>query len=123
MSWQLLILILVSVTISAVAQITLKYGMSVSTVQQGISGGGINAVISVVGSLFVWLGFVLYFLGAVLWLGVLARIDVGQAYPFVGLGFLLTMAFGVLVLGEVFSVVRLLGTLLVIVGVVLAARG
>ena len=46
-------------------------------------------------SLHVWLGPILFALGAVLWLGVMAKVDVIIAYPFVDLGFILTALFGV----------------------------
>ena len=118
-----LCLILVSVTLSALAQIAFKYGMSAKVVQDAMSSGGPATIAIAATNAFIWLGLLLYGLSVVLWLGVLARIDVGQAYPFVGLAFLLTMAFGVLFLGEAWNAYRVAGTLLIIVGVVLVARG
>lgn len=115
-------LILVSVAMSAVAQIALKHGMSSSTVQAGLASGLARGWPLIVTNPFVLAGFALYGLGALLWLGVLARIDVSQAYPFVGLGFLLTMVFGVVLLGEALSTGRLIGTILVVIGVLLVAR-
>jgi multidrug transporter EmrE-like cation transporter len=64
----------------------------------------------------------LYLFGAMLWLLVLAKIDVTQAYPFVGLGFLITMALGMIWLGESVSSARFAGTVLVATGVILVAR-
>ncbi|MBF5095572.1 EamA family transporter [Azospirillum sp. INR13] len=58
----------------------------------------------------------------VVWLAVLAKVEVTMAYPFVGLGFLVTLALGVLLLGESMSLTRLIGTLLVVLGVVLTAQ-
>lgn len=122
LSWTILTLIFISVTISAVAQITLKQGMSSSNVQQGLTGGWLDIVIAVASSFYVWLGLMLYALGAVLWLGVLARVDVSIAYPFVGLGFILTALFGVFLLGESFSVIRFVGTCLVVLGIILVTH-
>jgi len=121
--WTVLTLIFISVTISAVAQVTLKHGMSSPAVQQGLSGGWLEIVIVVATNLYVWLGLILYALGAVLWLGVLAKIDVSIAYPFVGLGFILTALLGVFLLGEAFSVIRFVGTCLVVLGIVLVTQG
>ena len=67
-------------------------------------------------------GLALYLFGAILWLLVLAQIDVTQAYPFVGLGFLITMALGMMLLGESVSSARIAGTVLVATGVLLVAR-
>ncbi len=77
----------------------------------------------VASNLYMWPGLMLYALGAVLWLGVLARIDVSIAYPFVGLGFILAALCGVFLLGEAFSVIRFVGTCLVVLGLVLVPRG
>ena len=122
-SWTVLTLIFISVTISAIAQITLKQGMSSPDVQQGLTGGWLEIVIVVASNLYVWLGLIFYALGAVIWLGVLARVDVSIAYPFVGLGFILTALFGVFLLGEAFSVIRFVGTCLVVLGIILVTQG
>lgn len=115
-------LILLSVTLSAVAQVILKYGMAALATREAMAAGGIHAFTTILTNLYVIGGLALYGLGMVFWLGVLSRVDVSQAYPFVGLGFLLTMAFGILLLGEPFSVGRAAGTLMVLAGVLLVAR-
>lgn len=122
-SWTVLTLIFISVTISAIAQVTLKQGMSSPAVQQGLTGGWLEIVSAVASNWYVWLGLIFYALGAVLWLGVLAKVDVSIAYPFVGLGFILTALFGVFLLGEAFSVIRLVGTCLVVLGIILVTQG
>ena len=122
MNLSVLGLILLSVTLSAVAQIVLKHGMTAAATRDAMAVGGVHAVTAIVTNLYVIGGLALYGLGMVFWLGVLSRVDVSQAYPFVGLGFLLTMAFGVLLLGEPFSIGRAAGTLLVLAGVLLVAR-
>jgi multidrug transporter EmrE-like cation transporter len=96
--------------------------MSSTAVQQGLAGGWLEIVVAVVSNLYVWLGLILYALGAVLWLGVLARVDVSIAYPFVGLGFILTALFGVYLLGEAFSVICFVGTCLVVLGIILVTQ-
>jgi len=121
-SWTVLTLIFISVSISAIAQVTLKHGMSSPSVQQGLAGGWPALVIAVASNPYVWLGLVFYALGAVLWLGVLAKVDVSIAYPFVGLGFILTALLGVFLLGEAFSVIRFVGTCLVVLGIVLVTQ-
>jgi multidrug transporter EmrE-like cation transporter len=73
----------------------------------------------------VWViaGLALYFSAAVVWLFALARIEVSMAYPFVGLGFILTMILGKFLMGDAVTAARLVGTLLISIGVVLVARG
>lgn len=70
----------------------------------------------------VLLGLTTFALSACLWLLVLARVDVSLAYPFVGLGFIVTMVLAVLILKEPLSIARIAGTLLIVVGVVVISR-
>lgn len=115
-------LILFSVALSAGAQIVLKLGMSSPAVQTALNGGTrVEAITSIATSWGVVLGLAMYGFGALLWLFVLARIDVSKAYPFVGLGFLMTMAMGYFLLAEPVTAMRLAGTVLVAVGVYLVA--
>ena len=118
-----LLLILLSVGCSAVAQILLKTGMSQPVVAAALGhGGAMRIALQIAGNLWVLGGLTLYFLGAVVWLFVLAKVDVSYAYPFVGVGFILTLILGKILLGESITAARLVGTLLVSVGVVLIAR-
>jgi drug/metabolite transporter (DMT)-like permease len=120
MTPQLLALILASVGLSAVAQMFLKLG--VSAVARGGAAGPAATLLTYAMSPYVLLGLALYGLGAILWLFVLARLPLTAAYPFVGLGFVATLAIGVLTLNEAVTPGRLAGTLLIAVGCVLVAR-
>ena len=71
---------------------------------------------------FVWLGLLLYGVGTLVWLFVLAKVPLSVAYPFVGAGFILTALLGVFVLQETMNLSRGLGILLIIVGCILVAR-
>jgi len=123
MTLYLFFLIIFSVSLSSVAQIILKTGMSVPHTQEVlVQGSYTDIILSLLTNWQVISGLGLYFIGALAWLFVLARVDVSFAYPFVGLGFILTMILGALVLSETISVSRLVGTFLVVLGVALVAR-
>jgi multidrug transporter EmrE-like cation transporter len=110
-----LLLILVSVTLSAAAQISFKLGMSSGAAQSS----------GLLGALFtpgVLIGLSLYGFGTLLWLSVLGRTEVSQAYPFVGLGFVLTAILGHFLFNDAVGPQRIIGILLVIGGIVLVAR-
>lgn len=70
---------------------------------------------------FILGGFLLYGLGAVVWLGVLSKWDVSKAYPLVGLGFALTVAIGWM-MGEHVTLTRLIGVVLICSGIFLVGR-
>ena len=116
-----LILILLSVGLSALGQVTMKRGVSTGAVQDSISDP-FHAIVSFASSGSVIAGLAMYGVSAVVWLFVLARLDVTMAYPFMALGFLVTMVLGAVFLGEQIDANRLAGTLLVAVGVILVAR-
>lgn len=116
-------LILVSVVLSALAQIALKIGMSSAPVSAALSDGSAwKITLSIAFTPYVLAGLASYGLSMIVWLFVLAKVDVSLAYPFVSIGFLITLAMGVLLLGEHLSALRVLGTLLVAVGVILVSQ-
>jgi uncharacterized membrane protein len=53
----------------------------------------------------------------------MTRFDLNYAYPFMSLAFVIVMLFSVLFLGEAITLPRLGGTLLVMAGLILIARG
>jgi drug/metabolite transporter (DMT)-like permease len=99
----------------AVAQISFKLGVSKSARPVG----GLLDPLLTPG---VIAGLVTYGLAMLLWLTALRRVEVSQAYPFVGLSFVLTAVLGHAVFGDTVGVQRIAGIVLVIVGIVLVAR-
>ena len=119
-----LLLILMSVLLSAIAQITLKIGMSSPIIQQAIASASNVAVFqSIATNLYVLSGLTLYFASAAVWLFVLAKVDVSFAYPFVGLGFIATMLLAYFINGEILSTTKIVGTLCIAIGVAIVAQG
>lgn len=118
-----LALALASIALSAVAQVLLKLGMTDGDVRGAIaSGSPIGIVQAVLLSPGVVGGLVLYGLGTVLWLAVLARAELSQAYPFVGLSFVLTAAMGYFLFADALTLGRIAGIALIVAGVVLVGR-
>jgi drug/metabolite transporter (DMT)-like permease len=119
----ILLLALATVTMSSVAQVLFKFGMSTAAMREALLGGGTTGVARAA-ALSPWIigGLALYGLGTVLWLAVLSRADLSQAYPFVGLSFVLTTVFGWLLFQETMSPSRIAGIAAVVVGVWLVGR-
>ncbi len=124
MNITLILYILFSVSLSAIAQLVLKAGMS------GFSSAGIfnkpltlGTVWLVFTNWFVLGGLLLYFTSALVWLYVLSKVDVSVAYPFVGVGFIITMLSGYYFFYEPLTLVKVLGTLMIGVGIICITRG
>lgn len=120
MTAKLFLLIIASVGLSALAQLALKSGTGTARAPHVVGVGG--EAMALAQNPLIWSGLFLYGLGAILWLFVLGRVPLSVAYPFVGMGFILTMAAGFLILGEEISVARIGGTLLIAAGCILVAR-
>ncbi|MFP5212330.1 MAG: EamA family transporter [Acidobacteriota bacterium] len=124
MTIRILLATLLAVALSAIAQLVLKYGMSGEAVQNSLGSSSWTDVLrAVVLNWKIVLGMAIYAVSMGVWLLVLARVDVSQAYPFVGLGFVITAACGHFLLGESFGLQRIGGTILVGIGVYLIAKG
>jgi drug/metabolite transporter (DMT)-like permease len=119
MSLILLFTILVTVSLSAVAQVAFKAGVSSLQLPYG---GTVELALAVMSTPLIWVGLIIYATSLVAWLWVLSKVDVSAAYPFVGLSFVLTAIMGSVFLRETVSPLRMAGTLLVICGCVLIAR-
>lgn len=118
-----LALALVSIVLSSVAQVLLKLGMTGGDVRAAIAAGAPASIVqAVLLSPAVVGGLALYGLGTVLWLAVLARAELSQAYPFVGLSFVLTAAMGYFLFADALTPGRIAGIALIVVGVVLVGR-
>jgi drug/metabolite transporter (DMT)-like permease len=118
----LIALILLSVTIAAVAQITLKHGMNQvfdATGAVRLEGASIRAVATTPA---VWLGLFLFGLSAVVWLAVLSRTSLSFAYPFASLTYVLILLADRFVLDEPVPGLRYAGVAFIIVGIVLVSQ-
>lgn len=117
-------LILSSVAMATSAQLLLKLGMSHAAVRAAVEGRQWGSLVQqLVVNPWVVAGLSLYVLGAAVWLLVLAKVELSLAYPFVGLGFVITMLLGWWFLNDALNVQRVMGTLLITAGVALVARG
>jgi len=119
----ILALALASIGMSSIAQVLLKAGMTHEGVRAAIAGGGTVGIVRAVAlNPAVLGGLGMYGLGTVLWLAVLTRVELSQAYPFVGLSFVLTALFGWLLFNDAMSAARIGGVALIVAGVVLVGR-
>ena len=83
----ILLVAIISIILSVAAQFLLKLGMSSFDIKQAVAQPlSLRLPWTVLTNKFVFSGFALYGLGAVVWLKVLSTWDVSKAYPLVGLG-------------------------------------
>ena len=71
---------------------------------------------------WIFSGFVSAFLASMAWMAAMTRFDLNYAYPFMSLAFVIVMILGVLFLGETLNTSKVVGTLMVMAGLVVIAR-
>lgn len=117
-----LLIAILSIALSVAAQFCLKAGVSGDGVKEALAKPhSVRTFFVIIMDRYVLGGFLLYGVGAAVWLGVLSKWDVSKAYPLVGLGFIFTAGVGYL-MGEQVSLVRAIGVMLICAGVILVGR-
>jgi drug/metabolite transporter (DMT)-like permease len=79
-------------------------------------------VLNLLATPWVWAAFLATFLAGVMWMLTLGRLDLTYAFPFTGNTFLIILFAGALLFGEPVSSGRVIGTLLVVSGLVVVVR-
>jgi drug/metabolite transporter (DMT)-like permease len=123
--WRMTIgLILISVTLAAIAQVTLKIGMNHLTDANGgqlaLTGDSLKQIAT---SILVWVGLAVFAVSAVLWLFALSRTSLSFAYPFAALGYVIIVAASILILHEHVPLLGWAGVACIVLGILLVAQG
>jgi drug/metabolite transporter (DMT)-like permease len=114
--------ILISVMAGAIGQIMLKKGMT-SMGPLTLSLDQLFNILWRVGTNpYVVIGLAIYVTGTVFWLAALSRVDLSYAYPFASLSYAVMLVAAWQLFNEDITPFRLLGTLVVCLGVFLISR-
>jgi drug/metabolite transporter (DMT)-like permease len=117
-----IVYILISVIGGAAGQVLLKKGMG--------SMGPLTLSLNELGSMlwrigtnpFVIVGLAVYVGSTVFWLVVLSRVDLSYAYPFASLSYVLMLIASWLLFSENITALRVTGSFVVMLGVILISR-
>lgn len=113
-------IVLISVSLNALAQVVLRKAMTgppLPAISDTIAFG-----FALAGNLWLWAGMVCYAASIGLWLVVLSRTEVSAAYPMLSIGYVIAAVLGVAFLGETVGIERIAGIALIGAGVMLVAR-
>jgi len=117
-----IIYILISVLAGALGQILLKKGMGAMgplTLSMDQVGGILWRIAS---NPYVVIGLLIYVCGTLFWLVALSRVDLSYAYPFASLSYVVMLAASYFLFHENITPMRLLGTGVICLGVILISR-
>ncbi len=114
--------ILISVVAGATGQVMLKKGMA----SMGALTLSMDQLVAILWRLgtnpYVVIGLAIYVCGTVFWLAALSRVDLSYAYPFASLSYVVMLAASWFLFQENITPARLIGTLVVGLGVYLISQ-
>jgi multidrug transporter EmrE-like cation transporter len=112
-----LVLVGLSILLGACGQILMKHGMSqlgeINGISQLVSP---NTLLKLITNWAVILGVILYIITLPLWLGALSTLNVSFMYPLLSLGYIITAVIALIFLKENITLLRWVGTVVVIIG-------
>lgn len=113
-----------SILLSTMAQLSMKAGMLLFSIQTGGNWHGIITQLDIPALLWVGAGLACYGFSMLFWMSAIARLELSLAYPMLSLSWVLVYIVAVNwpMLHEHASWIRTLGILFVVFGVILIAR-
>ncbi|KAF1054846.1 MAG: 4-amino-4-deoxy-L-arabinose-phosphoundecaprenol flippase subunit ArnF [Burkholderia gladioli] len=118
-----LVCIITGVLLNAVAQLLLKAGVNAVGHFEISRANIIPICFKIATQLPIIGGLGCYVLSVVVWIVGLSRVDVSITYPMLSLGYVLNAFAAWYLFGEVMSLQRLIGIVIILIGVVVLARG
>jgi drug/metabolite transporter (DMT)-like permease len=116
-------LIILSVLLGVVGQLVLKAAISqIGPLSVG-DGGALGAFWRIVPNVGIWAGLCVYGIGTFFWLVALSQVELGYAYPFISLSYVLILLASWALFRERVSWWRLLGVAAICIGVYVVAAG
>lgn len=118
-----MVLILISCILTAIGQVAFKYGMNIVSPKMETAENLLYTLYVVLFNPVIILGFFSFGAGAVVWLFALAKLELSYAVPLSALTYVLVLAAGVFLFREPFTLIKVLGTILVAVGIAVLSLG
>ncbi|HOX35084.1 MAG TPA: EamA family transporter [Methanoregulaceae archaeon] len=111
-----LVIILAGIICASLGQVFWKMGMNAVGAIDSIS---LPTILSMFSAPLVILGLCMYGLSTVFWLIALSRKDLSYVYPFIALTFIIVLLLSKFLLHETVGMARIIGTLIIIGGLLL----
>ncbi|MGQ9481559.1 EamA family transporter [Chloroflexus sp.] len=116
-------LLITASALTVTGEVLLKIGINHVTSQVGAFSLDPRVLWATFTDWRVILGFALVFGGAIFWLGVISRVDLSFAYPLLALNYVIVLIPSRILLNETVSPVRLIGALIIVIGVIVITWG
>lgn len=114
-----IVLIIVSVILSACGQVAMKMGASSLNSNQDML---LLKFLSYFTNLPIMVGLTLYGLSAFIWIAALEKVQLSFAYPMAALGYVLVAVMSFFIFNEPMSLTRIVGLAIIVLGVVVISQ-
>lgn len=104
-------------------QIVLKWRLSALKIE--LPNGVIEKAIYLVKLIFdpfIFSGFISAFIASMFWMAAMTKFEITHAYPFMSLAPALVFLIGVLFLGEAFTIGKLVGLVMIMLGIIVTVK-
>ena len=115
-----IVIILTGILFASLGQVFWKMGMNSIGAIENFS---ISGILSMFLNPLVLLGLVMYGSSTVFWLIALSQKDLSYVYPFISLTFIIVLLLSQFVLKEQVSTARIVGTIIIVGGLMIVVRG
>lgn len=117
--------IFLTILFTVYGQVILKWRISNLNWSLTTTEGMGQMIVSYVKFLFdplIFSGFVSAFIASIFWMLAMTKFELTYAYPFMSLSPALVFVIGILVLGETFTMGKILGLLLIMIGILVTVK-
>lgn len=113
-------MLLLSVAMGAAGQFLFRLGMK--SYGQVSAMGAFHEFFSIVFTPSIFIGFMLFGMSSVIWLSVISKSELSSAYPMVSIGYIITLFLSKVFLNEQVGIFKILGTVLIVCGVIFISK-
>lgn len=114
--------IVLCVAFTVASQLIMRWRVGLAGALPEDTSGRVQFIWQLLLTPWIWLAIACTFLAGVSWMLALTRFELSYAFPFTGASFLLILFAGAFVFNEHVSIGRVLGTLLVMLGLFVVVR-
>ena len=116
--------ILGCITFTVYGQLILKWRMNMQdSLPNGLFDKFVHLTKLIILDPFILSGFASAFLASLFWMAAMTKFQLSFAYPFMSSAFVIVLIFSVLLFGETLNLYKILGTGLVVLGIVVLSQG
>lgn len=115
--------ILATVVCTVYSQLVMRWQVGAAGELPSDGPGKVRFIATLLVNPWVLSGIVATFFAGVSWMLAMTRFEISYAYPFVSLNYVIILAASILLFNESLSPPKIMGTVLVIVGIVVISKG